>query len=136
MAITGGCLCGKARFAIDADKPLRVRQCWCRLCQYLSAGGGAINATFPKQAITVTGETAVFTSIADSGATLHRTFCPSCGAPLFSEAEPRPHLITVRAGALDDPELAKPGAIIWTKMAPTWACFDPALPRCEGQPPT
>ena len=70
MAITGGCLCGKVRFTIDADMPLRVRQCWCRLCQYLSAGGGTINATFPKQAITVTGETAGFAvGVTDGNAT-------------------------------------------------------------------
>jgi hypothetical protein len=41
----------------------------------------------------------------------------------------------VRAGALDDPNLAPPSAIIWGKSAPAWACFDPDLPRIEGQPP-
>jgi hypothetical protein len=107
MAITGGCLCKKVRYQIAADKPLGVRQCWCRLCQYLSA---------------------------DSGATMHRRFCPACGTPLFSEAEPHPHLIVVRVGTLDDPELGRPEAVIWTRSAPKWACFDPALPRVEGQP--
>jgi hypothetical protein len=134
MAITGGCLCGKVRYEIAADAPLRTRQCWCRLCQYLSAGGGTINAIFPKAALRVTGETRIFTSIADSGAVLHRSFCPSCGVQLFSEAEPRPHLIVVRVGSLDDPEIGKPSAIIWTKAAPSWACFDPTLPQTEGQP--
>ena len=135
MAITGGCLCGKVRFAIDVDKPLGARQCWCRVCQYIGAGTGSANAFFRKEAIAVAGETTDYVSIADSGATIHRRFCPACGTPLFSEAEPRPHLIAVRAGALDDPALGKPTAIIWTKSAPKWACFDPALPRSEGQPP-
>jgi hypothetical protein len=135
MPITGGCLCGKGRYEIAAEAPNLVRQCWCRLCQYLSAGGGTINALFDKDAIRVTGETRVFTSVADSGATMHRSFCPSCGTQLFSEAEPRPHAIIVRVGTLDDPELGKPRAIIWTKTAPKWACFDPALPRGEGQQP-
>ena len=134
MTIAGGCLCGKVRYEIAAEAPLRARQCWCRLCQYLSAGGGTINAIFPKEAFRVTGETAVFTSIADSGAVVHRRFCPSCGTHLFSEAEPRPHLIVVRVGSLDNRELGKPGQIIWTKMAPSWACFDPTLPQTEGQP--
>jgi hypothetical protein len=53
---------------------------------------------------------------------------------VFSEAEPRPHQIIVRAGTLDDPNQAKPGGIIWTKSAPSWACFDPGLPQIEGQP--
>ena len=132
MAISGGCLCGKVRFEIAAEAPLTARQCWCRVGQYLSAGGGTVNVVFPKDAIIVTGETTVFTSIADSGSVMFRSFCPSCGTPLFSEAEPRPHQIIVRAGSLDDREIGKPGAIIWTRSAPNWACFDPKLPQAEG----
>jgi hypothetical protein len=72
---------------------------------------------------------------ADSGAVMHRRFCSECGTPIFSGAEQRPEVIFVRAGALDDPNLASPSAIIWDKSAPAWACFDPDLPRIEGQPP-
>ena len=90
---------------------------------------------FNKDAIRVIGETRVFTSIADSGAVMRRSFCPTCGTPLFSEADPRPQLIIVRAGSLDDPNIGRPGAVIWTKSAPKWACFDPDLPRVEAQGP-
>src|SRR5208337_1097874 len=135
MAITGGCLCGAVRFTIEAGAPLGVRQCWCRVCQYLGAGSGTVNAIFPKGALTVAGPLTDYVSRADSGSTMHRRFCAECGTPLFSEAEPRPHQIIVRAGALDDPSLAKPAAVIWTKSAPTWACFDPSLPQAEGQSP-
>ena len=51
------------------------------------------------------------------------------------EAEARPHLIFVRAGSLDKPEIARPAATIWTSQAPSWACFDPKLPIVERQPP-
>ena len=122
MPITGGCLCGNVRYEIAADAPIAARQCWCRVCQYFSGGGGGtVNAVFNKDAVRVTGETRVFTSIADSGAVMRRSFCPTCGTPLFSEAEPRPHLIIVRAGSLDDPNIGKPGAVIWAKSAPKWA---------------
>jgi len=134
MAISGGCLCGKVRFTIAAAAPLAVRQCWCRVCQYLGSGSATVNAIFPKKAIEVSGELAVFTSSADSGSVMRRSFCPACGAPLFSEAEPRPNRIIVRAGALDDPEIARPAQIIWARSALSWACFDPALPTTEGQP--
>jgi hypothetical protein len=134
MPISGGCLCGKVRYQIAAEAPLRARVCWCRVCQYMSAGGGTVNAIFPKEAIRVTGETAVYSSVADSGAVLHRRFCASCGVHLFSEAEPRPHLVVVRVGSLDNPEIGKPSAIIWTRSAPNWACYDPTLPQSEGQP--
>jgi hypothetical protein len=135
MPIAGGCLCGKVRYEIAVEAPIGARHCWCRVCQYLSAGGSTVNVIFPKDALKVTGETSVFTMAADSGSVMFRSFCPSCGTPLFSEAEPRPNVIIVRAGTLDDRELARPGSIIWAKSAPTWACFDPALPQAEGQGP-
>jgi hypothetical protein len=135
MPIKGGCLCKQLRYEIAAEAPLVARQCWCRVCQYIGAGTGTANAVFLKADIEVTGEINAFTSIADSGSVMHRSFCPHCGTPVFSEAETRPHHIVVRVGTLDDPELARPSAIIWTSAAPAWACFDPALPQAEGQAP-
>lgn len=133
MTITGGCLCGAVRFTIDAE-PIAVRACWCRDCQHLAAGSATINVIFPSDKIAITGETRTYSSHADSGNILHRRFCPNCGTPLFSEAEVRPHLIIVRAGTLDDPEIAKPQSAIWTASAPGWAHIDPELPQIERQP--
>jgi len=42
-------------------------------------------------------------------------------------------VIIVRTGTLDDPELGKPITTIWTRAAPSWACFNPSLPKGEGQ---
>jgi hypothetical protein len=134
MTITGGCRCGKVRFTIEAE-PIGSRACWCRDCQYWGAGNATINVLFPSAAIAVTGEAADFPSTADSGTAMHRRFCLACGTPLFSEAESRPHIIIVRAGALDDPEIGKPGGAIWTDSAPAWAHIDPELRNFPGQPP-
>jgi hypothetical protein len=60
----------------------------------------------------VTGETRDYESVADSGNKMHRRFCPACGTHLFSEAGSRPHLVFVRAGTLDNPEIAQPAATI------------------------
>jgi hypothetical protein len=134
MTIEGGCLCGAVRYRITAE-PIVTRVCWCRMCQYIGAGGATVNVCFPSKAITITGETRDVRSVADSGNVMHRRFCPECGIHLFSEAEPRPHLIFVRAGTLDDPEIAKPAMTIWTSQAPSWASIDEKLPACERQPP-
>jgi hypothetical protein len=134
MSIAGGCLCGLVRFEINTDAPLAVRQCWCRVCQYLGAGSGMVSAGFRKDAVTVSGPLSDYVSRADSGSVMHKRFCARCGTPLFSEAEPRPHLIFVRVGALDDPNVAGPAMTIWTKSAAAWACFDTKLPKIEGQP--
>jgi Glutathione-dependent formaldehyde-activating enzyme len=60
---------------------------------------------------------------------MHRRFCPICGTPLLGEAEAPPHLVFVRVGTLDDPEIARPAQTIWTSAAPTWACIDERIAR-------
>jgi hypothetical protein len=134
MEITGGCLCKAVRYSVTAA-PIVTRVCWCRLCQYIGAGSATVNTCFPTSAVKVTGTIRDYRSISDSGNVMHRRFCPECGVHLFSEAEARPHLVFVRTGTLDDPNLAEPAMTIWTAAAPQWACFDPALPQAEGQPP-
>jgi hypothetical protein len=132
--ITGGCLCGAVRFRAT-EGPIAARICWCRVCQKIGAGGATVGAAFKTASLTVEGTLKDYESTADSGNRMHRRFCPTCGTHLFSEAESRPHLVFVRVGALDDPELVRPSATIWTNSAPSWACIDPNLPRVPGQPP-
>jgi hypothetical protein len=132
--IEGGCLCGAVRYTVRAE-PITIRACWCRVCQYFASGNATINVVFPKDAVTITGELKDYVSTADSGNRMHRRFCPSCGTQLFSEAEARPKLLIIRAGTLDDREIAKASSLLWTKSAPGWAHLDPDVPHFEGQPP-
>ncbi|MGK9232478.1 GFA family protein [Inquilinus limosus] len=131
--ITGRCFCGAVRFRFD-QPPVATRACWCRDCQYLSSGNASINAIFRTESLTLTGEVAEYVSTADSGNVMYRRFCPRCGTPLFSQASDRPDMIVVRAGALDDPEIARPASVIWTASAPSWGHVDPDLPSRPDQP--
>jgi hypothetical protein len=132
--ITGGCLCRQVRFEIAAA-PIAMRLCWCRDCQYFAAGNATVNVVFPSGALQVQGALTDYVSIADSGSRMHRRFCPSCGTPVFSESESRPHLVIVRNGALDETGLLNPSATIWTDSAPDWAWIDETHPRFPSQPP-
>jgi hypothetical protein len=134
MTITGGCLCKAVRYESTAA-PVITRICWCRDCQYLGGGSATVNACFHTATFSITGTLADFRSVAASGNVMHRRFCPSCGTPLFSEAEIRPQLIFARVGTLDDPEIARPAMTIWTSSAPSWACISDSLPKVERQPP-
>ena len=103
--ITGRCFYGAVRFRFD-EAPVATRACWCRDCQYLAAGNASVNAIFRTRSFRLTGAVAEHLSQADSGNTMRRRFCPSCGTPLFAESLDLPDYMAVRAGALDDPELA------------------------------
>ena len=83
----------------------------------------------------MTGTLAGYRSVADSGAHMVRGFCGTCGTPVTSAAEERPHLLFLRAGTLDDPGLMAPQVAIWTAQAPAWAHIDPAIPHHPGQIP-
>lgn len=134
MTYGAGCLCGAVRFSIAAD-PLGARTCWCRLCQYLGAGTATANVVFPRDKVSWTGEIRYHETLADSGNHMRRGFCPECGTPLTSEALERPHLIFLRIGALDDPDLIAPEMTLWTSQAPDWACISDSLPRFDEQAP-
>ncbi|WP_206020877.1 GFA family protein [Roseococcus sp. SYP-B2431] len=131
--VAGGCLCGAVRFSFP-EEPIARRACWCRDCQYLSAGNASVNVIFRKAGFACTGEVAGYDSTADSGNAMRRSFCPKCGTPLFSESSARTDVMVVRAGALDDPELGRPEGFIWTASAPRWGHVDSSLANCEGQP--
>ena len=94
-----------------------------------------MNLVFAASAVAVMGPLRDFASIADSGNRMPRQFCERCGTPMTSSSEARQHLTILRAGTLDDPELARPSLTIWTDSAPSWACINETLPSTPRQPP-
>ncbi len=134
MTITGGCLCKAVRYTCTSE-PAITRACWCRLCQYIGAGSNTVNVFFKSADFTISGELTDYVCVAESGTVMHRRFCPKCGTAVTGQGESRPHMISVRAGTLDNPNIVKPAMTIWVKQAPSWACIDPDLPQFDGQPP-
>lgn len=134
MTITGGCRCGAVRYTANAE-PITTRVCWCRDCQFFAAGNATVNLVFSAASVSITGPLRDYCSRADSGNQMHRQFCSECGTPVTSASEARPHLIILRAGTLDNPEIARPSLTIWTDSAPSWACIDQAVPMTSKQPP-
>jgi len=134
MPYTGECLCGAVTLKIDAE-PVGVRQCWCRQCQKLAAGGATTNAIFPAEAVVLSGEPASSSWPAASGNTLTFHFCPACGTQIYGQSSARMHLKTTRLGVLDQPHGLAPQMVIWTDDAPKWAVINPALEQWPQQPP-
>ncbi|MFO7325593.1 MAG: GFA family protein [Pseudomonadota bacterium] len=134
MKYTGRCACGQVRLSISGEA-LAVRQCWCRQCQYVTGGGAAHNAMFRTADVAIDGALGSRSYAADSGNTVTQWFCPTCATPVYVQSSARPHFRTVRLGVLDQPHDLAPRMVIWTRMAPPWARFDPALEHYEAQPP-
>src|SRR5690606_23581471 len=133
--LQGRCNCG-AMTAHFPGPPLQTRQCWCRQCRTLAAGGPTHNAIFNTADVTLSGEPRSWSYVAASGNTLTLAFCAQCGTPVFAQSSARPHFMTFRFGFFDEGHGLAPEMVIWTDEKPTWAVLDPTLPTYSKQPPT
>lgn len=134
MTYTGRCACGQVTLAISGE-PIQTRQCWCRQCQQIAAGGPTHNAIFLSEDVAVEGPLATHGYVAASGNTLTLWFCPACGSHIYGQSSARQHFRTVRLGAIDEPHRLKPQIAIWTEDAPAWAVIDAAIEQFPQQPP-
>jgi hypothetical protein len=132
MKVTGGCLCGAVRYELTAPM-LFGGFCYCIDCRKTS-GSHSASMAVPEAALAVTGETREFGVRGDSGNTVYRVFCPTCGSNLFSKGA-RPGVVMLKAGSLDDPEHFKPMASVYVKRAPSWDKPREGLPAFEEMPP-
>ncbi|MCB1522399.1 MAG: GFA family protein [Hyphomicrobiaceae bacterium] len=101
----------------------------------MSGGAPAYIFVIDKASLIIEkGEPKAFESVADSGNSRKRRFCGTCGTPLFAEDSAFPSIVTVKAGSLDDPSLFKVSAEFWTRSAPSWHLFTPAVPTFQKGP--
>lgn len=135
VVATGGCLCGAVRFTVKGT-PIRMAQCHCKDCQRASGTGHMSNAIFREEDVEVTGVTASYASKADSGNTLTRHFCPTCGARLFLFSNARPGKIVMAAGAFDDSSWFNAQVVLFTKSRPRWDMTTESVPNFEAMPPS
>jgi len=82
----------------------------------------------------VSGEPKAFHYVAQSGKGLDWSFCPDCGAGVFtSNLESFPGMVFVTIGSLDNPEGIAPMLEMFTKRRLDWA-KPLGLPQFENMP--
>jgi hypothetical protein len=133
---TGSCLCGNVRITLSAA-PVAVALCHCRDCQKQSGSAFSLVAIVPLSALDVSGDTAVWRTVADSGQTVERTFCRTCGSPVRTDSEgARGRGITVlKASLMDEAASFIPQVQIYCGSAAPWVEDLKPLARFDGMPP-
>lgn len=117
---TGGCLCGAVRYRVEGD-PVAVSICHCVNCQRNSGSAFSVNVIFPKGAMTVEGEPAIFEDHGDTGAIVQRFFCGTCGTPLESRSVfSAPNHTVIKGGSFDDPGAFVPDSELYCRSALPW----------------
>ncbi len=132
--MSGGCQCGAVRYETEAE-PMFSVICHCRQCQRASGTTGNIFAAVPKPAVAVTGKVRYFETKGDSGKTVRRGFCPTCGCRLFGLSEMVPDVMAIAVGSMDDSSGFKPQMHVYTASAQPWDHIHDGLPAFPGMPP-
>lgn len=130
----GRCLCGALSFE-SRVQPVMAGHCYCVDCRKASGTGHGSHLVVPKAAVAITGEARHYDSPADSGTTVTRAFCPTCGGQIYSLNAGMPELIFLRASALDDPEVFRPAFSVYASRAPSWDPVDRSRPSFPEMPP-
>jgi len=130
----GRCLCGAVSFSCD-QAPVFELLCHCRDCQRATGSAYAPAAFFADHTLKVSGDVKYYESVGRSGKRIWRGFCPNCGSNLFGRLEKLPGMLSVRAGAFDDPNRFHPKLQIYAADAPTWDQLNSTLRTFEGDVP-
>ena len=117
--ITGGCLCGQVRCTI-AGVSLRSGICHCRSCQHYTGSAFEPFMIFPTTSVNLQGELSSFGTVADSGNTVFRRFCPNCGSGVINQGAGASEMTIVLVGILDDPTVFTPNVEIMCDTAWPW----------------
>lgn len=134
QSYTGGCSCGAIRYEVDGE-PARMSDCQCRQCQRDSGTGHGSYLTFIGNRVKVTGEASRWEAVGEGGTRKLRSFCPTCGNPVYLTFPDIPGLFVAVAASLDQPERYRPGKVMWASAGHAWDHHDPALPKYEKMPP-
>jgi len=133
-ALTGGCLCGDIRYELEGPA-LFVGQCCCKDCQKATGTGHTTIIGVKRPQLTVRGTPRAYACKGDTGGDVVRHFCERCGGRLYTTGSSIDEVVIIQAGSLDDPDAVTPESVIYTKDAPRWDFFDPALPKFPAMPP-
>ena len=86
QTLTGRCMCEAASYKISAP-PVAVGLCHCNRCRPQSGSAFSTVMFVQRDAIEMSGETAVFEDVGSSGLRVLRRYCPRCGSPLTTESD-------------------------------------------------
>ncbi|MDR1277105.1 MAG: GFA family protein [Candidatus Accumulibacter sp.] len=133
VPFSGGCACGAIRYTCTSA-PVATLNCHCQDCQISSGAPFASGFIVSVASTQITGEPSTYTVTGASGGKTTRSFCSTCGTPIFTHGEVVPDLMSIRFSTLDKQTDFKPMLDIWTSRAQHWTCFDQAIPKFEQSP--
>ena len=121
----GGCRCGAIRYRISGA-PVMVEYCHCHSCRKSSGSVVASLAGFRREGFELLSGSPTFF---EGTPGVKRSFCGTCGSPLFYENSDYPDEVYVSLGSFDRPEALPPDRHVWTSGKIGWYRIGNDLPQ-------
>lgn len=122
------CSCGQLK-ATAHGEPMRISVCHCLSCQQRTGSAFGAQARFPRDQVTLEGQSTQYVRVADSGNQLIFNFCPRCGSTVHYRVEHIPDVIAIPLGAFADPHFPAPKFSVYESRRHTWASIDADVER-------
>ena len=131
--MTGGCLCGRVRYTINAE-PVHSGICHCQHCQRYTGSTFEPFMIFPRNAVRLEGALTPFGLLSDRGGMVFYQFCPNCGSGVINASEADTGIVVVLAGTLDDPSPFNPTVELFCSRVQAWLRLEGQRRRFTGMP--
>lgn len=123
MTRNASCRCGQLK-ATAAGEPVRVSVCHCLECQKRSGSAFAVQARWPADQVTISGDSREWVQTADSGNRITHHFCPECGSTVHYSIDGKfEDLIAIPVGAFADPSFPAPRFSVWEERKHAWVAI-------------
>jgi hypothetical protein len=121
----GGCRCRAIRFSVSGP-PVMVEYCHCESCRRSSGSVVSVLAGFGRSGFKILSGIPTYY---DSSPSVKRSFCGTCGSPLFYENSEYPDEVYISLGSFDQPDDLPPDRHIWESYRISWYRIADDLPQ-------
>ena len=123
----GSCLCGEITFSITGEIK-DIVCCHCSKCRKAQGSAFATNGNVEAKDFTfLSGENNL--SHFKSSATQNKSFCKTCGSPIFSKDTSNPGIVRIRLGTIETDISERPQAHIFVGSKANWEEISDSLPQ-------
>jgi len=118
------CSCAQLSARVTGE-PVRVSICHCLACQRRTGSVFAEQARFPRENVTISGQSTVYSRVGDEGSCATFHFCPQCGATVYYESEGLEEYVIIPVGAFADPGFPVPTVSVYEERMHHWVVPPP-----------
>ena len=129
--LTGCCSCGRVTYQISQEL-LFTLACHCRDCQRSTGSAFVIHLVVAERDFEISGTTSLSILPTGSGGGREVHFCSECGTSIWCRYfYHKVAVIAVRGGTLDDTNVVRPQAHIFTRSKLSWVELPKDVPAYE-----